>query len=146
TKGTILRVVLASPITDVLCGESVSVSEGLSGSLWIPCVAVPEIRMTGRPAIIKRRRSIRTCEAKSGIKSGLETRSPGDISGASPCLVVWSFSASGLGPHPRHEAVVTQLRHLRPRQRVVLIGHHARIHLAEMRIGLGQIRVDLVGC
>jgi len=46
----------------------------LQGSLWIPYVAVPAIRMTGRLAIIKRRRNARSCEADGDNQVWSETR------------------------------------------------------------------------
>src|SRR5207253_7970333 len=53
--------------------------------------------------------------------------------------------ASGAGAHPHHEAVVAQFSHLIPGQRFVTERRQARIHLVEVRIGLGQIRIDAVG-
>src|SRR3954470_8924677 len=54
-------------------------------------------------------------------------------------------SASRPCPHPHHEAVEAQLGDLHPGKRFTAESRQARIHLAEMRVGLGEIGVDLVG-
>ena len=51
----------------------------------------------------------------------------------------------GARAHPHHEAVEREFGDLHPGQRFVAIGAQTRIHLAEMRIALGKIRIDLVG-
>src|SRR3954449_6671733 len=55
-----------------------------------------------------------------------------------------TLSASRPCPHPHHEAVEAQLGDLHPGQRFTAESRQARIHLAEMRVGLGEIGVDLV--
>src|SRR2546423_2794758 len=67
-------------------------------------------------------------------------KSPGEFSGAFAFEVM---RPSGSGPHPHHEAVEAQFSHLHPSQGFVAIGRQARVHLAEVRIALRKVRIDL---
>jgi len=62
----------------------------------------------------------------------------------SPGLFLSSLQRQVRGAHPHHEAVVAELCDLVPGQRLVAERRQACIHLAEVRIGLGKIRVDFV--
>src|SRR4051794_3430592 len=77
---------------------------------------------------------------------GLAPRLPkSKSSGESPELFSFSTQASRPRAHPHHEAVETKFGHLHPGQRVAAERREARMHLAEVRIGLRQLRIDIVG-
>jgi hypothetical protein len=58
-------------------------------------------------------------------------------------LLLDLLQASGSRAHSHHEAIVAQFSDLHPCKRIVAIGRQAAVHLAEMRIALRKVRIDI---
>src|SRR5262245_50427079 len=56
-----------------------------------------------------------------------------------------AWRASGPGAHTHHEAVIAELGDLIPGIRIIAEGRQALVHLLEVRVGRGELGIDLVG-